>query len=220
LTEVLVNKILIKLNKSWDYVIKPKHGKSSQILLGNFISAIIEADSGFQAIIKLNISEQTFNRTIKKLFPGVKLRGGGETWSFYLLSLIEHKKCYKCNSILEIKDIAPSQSSCKNCRQEYNKTDNRRIANKLSQRKYYKENPNYFYEKHARYRAQLQNACPKWVDLTVLAEIYKNCPKGYHVDHIIPLNHKEICGLHVPWNLQYLPAKENLAKSNKYEITY
>lgn len=55
-----------------------------------------------------------------------------------------------------------------------------------------------------------------------IKKIYENCPSGHHVDHIIPLVNPNICGLHVPWNLQYLPAEENLRKNNKLikEATY
>lgn len=70
----------------------------------------------------------------------------------------------------------------------------------------------------AMYRAQKIQATPPWLtqhQVDEIRRIYENCPKGFHVDHIIPLNGETVSGLHVPWNLQYLPALDNLRKSNK-----
>lgn len=67
-------------------------------------------------------------------------------------------------------------------------------------------------------RAQLIKAIPKWADLEKIKIFYANCPKGYEVDHIIPLINKRVCGLHSLENLQYLTIAENRAKSNRLDF--
>lgn len=83
---------------------------------------------------------------------------------------------------------------------------------------YYKKFPEKGAAKTAKYRANKLKATPIWItdeQLEEIQEIYRNCPKGCHVDHIVPLQGKEVKGLHIPWNLQYLPARINQKKGNR-----
>lgn len=69
-------------------------------------------------------------------------------------------------------------------------------------------------------KKQTAQATPKWLNRKLLKEFHKNCPDGYQVDHIIPITNKDVCGLNVPWNLQYLTAFDNNSKNNKFDFTY
>ena len=65
------------------------------------------------------------------------------------------------------------------------------------------------------YIANKLQRTPAWADLNAIKAVYKNCPLGMHVDHIIPLRGKTVSGLHVHYNLQYLTPTENFRKQNK-----
>lgn len=63
---------------------------------------------------------------------------------------------------------------------------------------------------------RLMNACPPWADMVAIREVYKTCPEGFEVDHIIPLkgviDGRPVSGLHVAENLQHLSVSENRKK--------
>lgn len=70
--------------------------------------------------------------------------------------------------------------------------------------------------------SRVGRACPVWVNRNAIAVIYGKCVRktqltgiNHNMDHIVPLNGKTVCGLHVPWNLQVIPADENRAKGNQ-----
>jgi hypothetical protein len=69
----------------------------------------------------------------------------------------------------------------------------------------------------ADYKAAKLQRTPSWNDELVMSMIYEDCPKGYHVDHVVPLQGDNVSGLHVHYNLQYLTQRENSIKGNKYD---
>lgn len=80
-------------------------------------------------------------------------------------------------------------------------------------------------------RAESYNALPKWVKhsklMRQIEKIYIEAQllnlktrRKHSVDHIIPLYHYKVCGLHVPWNLQILGKLANENKSNKFTTTF
>lgn len=63
---------------------------------------------------------------------------------------------------------------------------------------------------------------PKWLsqeEKIKIQKFYDNCPEGMVVDHIIPLLGKNVSGLHVLSNLQYLSREDNEKKGNKLDLS-
>jgi hypothetical protein len=100
--------------------------------------------------------------------------------------------------------------------------NNREAANKRN-REWNKRNRSYWNNLLAKRRAALLQATPSWADLDKIEAFYieaarltKETGVPHHVDHIVPLQSKWVCGLHCEFNLQILPGIENIRKSNKF----
>jgi hypothetical protein len=75
------------------------------------------------------------------------------------------------------------------------------------------------------YRTAKADRMPNWLNSGELFEmecVYNYCSAlrkvgfDYHVDHAVPLRGSSVSGLHVPWNLQVLPGRENMSKGNTF----
>jgi hypothetical protein len=88
---------------------------------------------------------------------------------------------------------------------------------------YQKTNIELFNAHSAKRRAYKLKATVGWTDDAIIKSLYaaaktisENTGILHHVDHVVPLKSKYVCGLHVPCNLQIIPASENLSKRNSY----
>jgi len=108
--------------------------------------------------------------------------------------------------------------------EEYEKWTTEGGMNKV-QAAWQKRNPAKCNARAMQRHAAKKNRTPPWLttehlkqieDFYIRAKIAEDFTgEKYEVDHIEPLQGKEVCGLHVPWNLQLLPKKENIKKGNR-----
>ena len=76
---------------------------------------------------------------------------------------------------------------------------------------------------HAKRKALKNQATPVWANDFFMQEIYhlaklrtKHTGFKWHVDHIVPLRSKKVCGLHCEQNLRVVPAVVNMQKHNSH----
>ena len=119
------------------------------------------------------------------------------------------KRCYKCKVVYTLNNFHKNTRECKSCTKLRNAKREKLLPNKtnLAEHRAYQ---------NARHAAKLKRT-PRWANLEEIGEFYKNCPEGYHVDHIVPLRGEKVSGFHILENLQYLTAEENLRKGNKFD---
>jgi len=135
-----------------------------------------------------------------------------------------HDTCKPCKSTMGKNLYRRERTRILNANKQWRDSNKDKVLDR-SQR-YYKTNKPDFIARAAKRRSRKIKATPDWLTETHhreiqefywLAQDLKSITgESYHVDHIVPLKGKSVCGLHVPWNLQVLPADLNLSKGNKY----
>lgn len=152
-----------------------------------FIDMCIEFETTTALAEHLGCTRATVSRCLTKYFPDMKKGKIGQTFG----ALKGIKTCSKCKHKFPLEDFG-KDTWCNPCSRKYrNAAEMKRIAAKLQR-------------------------TPAWADHDKIKEIYYNCPEGYEVDHIIPLQGDLVSGLHVENNLQYLTKFENCSKGNRY----
>ena len=111
---------------------------------------------------------------------------------------------------------------CKLRTVEWQKKNKERHAEKC--RRWKQKNKPHLAFKAMQRRKYAKIATPSWADMDSIKLKYIEAHRmgllsgvPHHVDHIVPLQGKNVCGLHSPNNLRAIPASDNLRKQNRFE---
>lgn len=129
------------------------------------------------------------------------------------------------NNIDRVKELARRHYATNKRRSAIWRAKNakRHISYNVQWNKTHPESTRFFCAKR---RSDKLMATPSWltkIQLKTMKDIYAEASRlsrmssvPYDVDHIVPLNGKNISGLRVPWNLQLLTRFDNIKKGNKF----
>ncbi len=141
------------------------------------------------------------------------------------------KKCPRCNLVKEDSDFAIRnrlmrdgvtrkqylEPKCKKCKAELRREWGSKNPDKVRKHNI-GAHKNFLTAKR---RALLKNATPCWADMDKIRQLYIEAKSiedltgnKHEVDHVIPLQGRTVCGLHVEYNMQVIPAEINRRKSN------
>ena len=123
------------------------------------------------------------------------------------------KERARLNKEAKKKPLQPIQKTCPTCNQEFTTLYDHQIYCKKN------HSPSRIEAKALRKRVKRKAklSVESWNDI---AKFKLNRPSdNHHLDHIIPLNHEDVCGLHNTWNFQWLTPENNVRKSNKFDGT-
>jgi hypothetical protein len=200
----IAEKICLKLGLESSKVLKrPIRGLLGYTLL-DLVTALISTSSLEDAATLLGYTANPLKQSIRQVLHShfdsrntefsAGCIAGRQHWRTTLLSVIDKKYCSGCRQIKLISEfhsntanLSGLSSTCRGC-----KTADAKL-----------------------HKLYILERTPSWSDLEAIRKIYSECPKGYEVDHVLPLRGSYVSGLHVPSNLQYLLASENRSKGNR-----
>jgi hypothetical protein len=180
--------------------------------------------------------QEAKNLNVKYYFTGMPCVSGH-------IALRETKgNCIECRKIQSKKDTErrkgkPKSEAAKAAAKRYYEKNKDKVKLKAASRditsvrsykkKHKLNNPEYYKALTNQRRKRFKDATPIWLTKEQKKDIrnlylealkkFEETGVPYEVDHIIPINGKDVSGLHVSWNLRVITREENLRKSNKVE---
>ena len=160
--------------------------------------------------------QEAQTKQLVRYFTGIPCKHGHVSERY-----TKNRCCIKCNEI----DVKQSSIKHKEKRRAYRKKHYRKHREVYIQKaiRYNKAHPEQIKKDTITRTIAYKNATPVWYEKELIHQLYLKRDElsklwgiKLHVDHVIPLRGKNVCGLHCWDNLQLLEASINQNKGNSF----